>query len=195
MQQFVNEQIAQHAAVCGTCSREICKLQYKEYIEKYGQFFLVGNSNEFAKLVKVCKEQELEYFAVVLYDDIEFIDIIDSCFGSTQEHPFRGLFDGNGYALCIRSISVNKRASGIFGYISENAIVKNFKILNAFVRDKALLIDDNVLTVTVNESTNLISLNSIKRGAGDVNIGIWAGLLLLIFLIRQTRKQCCQYLK
>lgn len=150
--------------------------KYKEYIEKYGQFFLVGNSNEFAKLVKVCKEQELEYFAVVLYDDIEFIDIIDSCFGSTQEHPFRGLFDGNGYALCIRSISVNKRASGIFGYISENAIVKNFKILNAFIRDKALLIDDNVLTVTVNESTNLISLNSIKRGAGDVNIGILAGV-------------------
>lgn len=150
--------------------------KYKEYIEKYGQFFLVGNSNEFAKLVKVCKEQELEYFAVVLYDDIEFIDIIDSCFGSTQEHPFRGLFDGNGYALCIRSISVNKRASGIFGYISENAIVKNFKILNAFIRDKALLIDDNILTVTVNDSTNLISLNSIKRGAGDVNIGILAGV-------------------
>ena len=150
--------------------------KYKEYIEKYGQFFLVGNSNEFAKLVKVCKEQELEYFAVVLYDDIEFIDIIDSCFGSTREHPFRGLFDGNGYALCIRSIILNKRASGIFGYISENAIVKNFKILNAFVRDKALLIDDNVLTVTVNESTNLISLNSIKRGAGDVNIGILAGV-------------------
>ena len=150
--------------------------KYKEYIEKYGQFFLVGNSNEFAKLVKVCKEQELEYFAVVLYDDIEFIDIIDSCFGSTREHPFRGLFDGNGYALCIRSIILNKRASGIFGYISENAIVKNFKILNAFVRDKALLIDDNVLTVTVNESTNLISLNAIKRGAGDVNIGILAGV-------------------
>lgn len=150
--------------------------KYKEYIEKYGQFFLVGNSNEFAKLVKVCKEQELEYFAVVLYDDIEFIDIVDSCFGSTQEHPFRGLFDGNGYALCIRSIILNKRASGIFGYISENAIVKNFKILNAFVRDKALRIDDNVLTVTVNESTNLISLNSIKRGAGDVNIGVLAGV-------------------
>lgn len=150
--------------------------KYKEYIEKYGQFFLVGNSNEFAKLVKVCKEQELEYFAVVLYDDIEFIDIVDSCFGSTQEHPFRGLFDGNGYALCIRSIILNKRASGIFGYISENAIVKNFKILNALVRDKALIIDDNVLTVTVNESTNLISLNSIKRGAGDVNIGVLAGV-------------------
>ena len=63
-----------------------------------------------------------------------------------------------------------------FGYISENAIVKNFKILNAFVRDKALRIDDNVLTVTVNESTNLISLNSIKRGAGDVNIGVLAGV-------------------
>lgn len=150
--------------------------KYKDYIDKYGQFFLVGNSNEFAKLVKVCKEQELEYFAVVLYDDIEFIDIVDSCFGSTQEHPFRGLFDGNGYALCIRSIILNKRASGIFGYISENAIVKNFKILNALVRDKALLIDDNVLTVSVNESTNLISLNSIKRGAGDVNIGILAGV-------------------
>lgn len=150
--------------------------KYTEYIEKYGQFFLVGNSNEFAKLVKVCKEQELEYFAVVLYDDIEFIDIVDSCFGSTQEHPFRGLFDGNGYALCIRSIILNKRASGIFGYIAENAIVKNFKILNAFVRDNALLIDNNVLTVTVNESTNLISLNSIKRGAGDVNIGILAGV-------------------
>ena len=63
-----------------------------------------------------------------------------------------------------------------FGYISENAIVKNFKILNAFVRDKALRIDDNVLTVTVNESTILISLNSIKRGAGDVNIGVLAGV-------------------
>ena len=150
--------------------------KYKDYIDKYGQFFLVGNSNEFAKLVKICKDQELEYFAVVLYDDIEFIDIVDSCFGSTQEHPFRGLFDGNGYALCIRSIILNKRASGIFGYIAENAIVKNFKILNAIVRDKALLIDDNVITVTVNESTNLISLNSIKRGAGDVNIGILAGV-------------------
>lgn len=150
--------------------------KYKDYIAKYGQFFLIGNSNEFAKLVKVCKDQELEYFAVVLYDDIEFIDIVDSCFGSTQEHPFRGLFDGNGYALCIRSIILNKRASGIFGYIAENAVVKNFKILNAIVQDKALLIDDNTLTVTVNESTNLISLNSIKRGAGDVNIGILAGV-------------------
>lgn len=154
--------------------------KYSEYLHKFSQFFLIGRSDEFQKLIKYCQDNLLETFAVVLYDDIENVTIKNSCFGCTQQHPFRGIFDGNGYNIYIKSITMNDNsyACGLFGYISESAIVKNLTILAQPTElNKYNLTDDvNSIVVTVNNSDKLISLKSIKNGCNDVCIGVLAGV-------------------
>lgn len=154
--------------------------KYNEYLRVYGQFFLVGRSDEFMKLVDYCQENELETFVVVMYDDVENVIIKNSCFGCTQQHPFRGIFDGNGYSIYIQSITMNNNsyACGLFGYISEKAVVKNLKILAqpTEVNKYSLADDIDAITISVNNSEQLISLKSIKNGCNDVCIGVLAGV-------------------
>lgn len=153
--------------------------KYKAYLKKYTQFFLVGRADEFSRLVKYCKDNELETFVVVLYDDVENVVIENSCFGSSQKHPFRGIFDGNGYAIYVTSIALNgEYACGLFGYISETAVVKNLKIFAQPTDVSKYSIAEYIdnITVTVNNSDQLISLKTIKDGCNDVCIGILAGV-------------------
>ena len=153
--------------------------KYTEYLKRYYQFFLVGRSDEFVRLVSYCKENELETFVVVLYDDVENVVIENSCFGNTQKHPFRGIFDGNGFSIYISRISLTEEyACGIFGYIAENAVVKNLKVFAQPTDVSKYRIADyiNNITVTVNNSEQLISLKSIKNGCNDVCIGVLAGV-------------------
>lgn len=154
--------------------------KYSEYLRKFSQFFLIGRSDEFQKLIEYCKDNLLETFVVVLYDDVENVTIMNSCFGCTQQHPFRGIFDGNGHSIYIKSITMNddSYACGLFGYISETAVVKNLTILAQPTElNKYNLTDDiNSIVVTVNNSDKMISLKSIKNGCNDVCIGVLAGV-------------------
>lgn len=154
--------------------------KYNEYLHVYGQFFLVGRSDDFSKLVSYSKDNELETFVVVMYDDVENVIIQNSCFGCTQQHPFRGIFDGNGYSIYIQSITMNNNsyACGLFGYISEKAVVKNLRILAqpTELNKYSLAEDVDAITISVNNSEQLISLKAIKNGCNDVCIGVLAGV-------------------
>lgn len=153
--------------------------KYEEYLKKYSSFFLVGRSDEFAQLVAYCKSRELETFAVVLYDDVENVNITNSCFGTSKQHPFRGLFDGNGFSISIQTITLqNSYACGLFGYIAETGIVKNLKIYAQKTDLSQIKSVDNYnsIQINVNDSINLISLETIKNGCDDVCIGVLAGV-------------------
>lgn len=84
--------------------------RFADYLKKYSYFYVVTRADEFAKLIKDCRENDYETFAVVLADDIEHVTINSTCFGVSREHPFRGVFDGNGYALHIAALNANSRS-------------------------------------------------------------------------------------
>lgn len=144
--------------------------RFADYLKKYSYFYVVTRADEFAKLIKDCRENDYETFAVVLADDIEHVTINSTCFGVSREHPFRGVFDGNGYALHIASLNANSRSNGIFGYIAETGIVRNLKILSD---EQSNSLANNTISIINN---NKISLSTIKNGDGDVKIGVLAGV-------------------
>ena len=143
--------------------------RFNSYLKQYSYFYLVSRADEFAKLVKECKENEYETFAVVLADDIEHIVIDSTCFGSDRTKPFRGTFDGNGYALHIAGINAKQRSNGVFGYIAEEGVVRNL-IIKA---DELSNYANNAITI---QNSETISLDTIKAGEGDVKIGVLAGV-------------------
>ena len=102
-----------------------------------------------------------------------------SCFGTSKQHPFRGLFDGNGFSISIQTITLqNSYACGLFGYIAETGIVKNLKIYAQKTDLSQIKSVDNYnsIQINVNDSINLISLETIKNGCDDVCIGVLAGV-------------------
>lgn len=143
--------------------------RFEDYINKYGYFYLVARSDDFHALVTRTQDLDLEKFVVVLADNIEHLDVTGSCFGCSREHPFRGVFDGNGYALCINSMSINTRSNGIFGYISDEA-----KVCNLIVSADSTNLDGSDSEISVINSEQ-ISLNTLKAGLGDVKFGVLAG--------------------
>lgn len=138
----------------------------EHYINTFGGFFLVSKIDEFNKMCSIIEKSNSERYAVVLADDIENIIISDALFNKTRQHPFRGVFDGNGYALQIEKMFVNDRTCGIFGYIADEGIVRNLIVQPAKI--------EGVNSIKV-VSTSKISLDTIKTGQGDVRFGILAG--------------------
>lgn len=136
--------------------------KYKQYIDKYYYFYFVRRNDEFISLSKRVKD--LERYVVVLGDDIDNVVVNGSVFGNSEIHPFRGVFDGNGYKVAISTINANKVSNGLFGYIAEEGIVKNTIITHSDQTEKLSVI-----------STSEISLNTIKQGKGDFKYGILAG--------------------
>lgn len=136
--------------------------KYRQYLDKYYYFYLVRRNDEFISLAKRVKD--LERYAVVLSDDIDNVVVNGSVFGNSESHPFRGVFDGNGYTVAISVINANKTSNGLFGYIAEEGIVKNTVITHSNQTQK----------LSVN-STNEISLTTIKQGKGDFKYGILVG--------------------
>lgn len=136
--------------------------KYKQYIDKYYYFYFVRRNDEFISLSKRVKD--LERYVVVLGDDIDNVVVNGSVFGNSETHPFRGVFDGNGYKVAISTINANKVSNGLFGYIAEEGTVKNTIITHSYQTDKLSVI-----------STSEISLNTIKQGKGDFKYGILAG--------------------
>ena len=143
--------------------------RFADYIDKYGYFYLVARADDFHTLVSRTQSLNMERFVVVLADNIEHIDVTGSCFGCSREYPFRGIFDGNGYSLCLHSMQINSRSNGVFGYISDEAIVRNL-IISA----DATELDDTDSEILVTNSEQ-ISLNTLKAGLGDVKFGVLAG--------------------
>lgn len=152
-----------HAA--GTNPHRILVMQ--DYIDTYGGFFLVSKIDEFDKMCSIVDESECERYAVVLSDDIENIVVNNALLNKTRQHPFRGVFDGNGYALQIQNMFVNDRTCGVFGYIADEGVVRNLIIQPAKL--------EGVNSINV-YSTSQISLDTIKLGQGDVRFGVLAGV-------------------
>lgn len=142
-------------------------LVMQDYIDTYGGFFLVSKIDEFNKMCSIIEESECERYAVVLADDIENVVVNDSLLNKTRQHPFRGVFDGNGFAMQIQKMFVNDRTCGIFGYIADEGVVRNLIVQPAKI-EGASGIDVY--------STSQISLDTIKLGQGDVRFGILAGV-------------------
>lgn len=136
--------------------------KYENYITNYGFFYAVRRNDEFAELAKMCKNKER--FVVVLLDDIDNVVVNGNIFGNSQEHPFRGIFDGNGYNLRISTINADTESNGLFGYIAEEGVVSSVNILQTEDSDH----------ITVN-SKSQINLSTIKKGKGDVKYGVLAG--------------------
>ena len=138
-----------------------------DYINTFGGFFLVGKIDEFNKMCSMIEENDCERYAVVLADDIENVIVNNALLNKTRQHPFRGVFDGNGFALQIQKMFVNDRTCGVFGYIADEGVVRNLVIQPA----KA----EGVSAIDV-YSTSQISLDTIKLGQGDVRFGVLAGV-------------------
>lgn len=139
----------------------------QDYINTFGGFFLVGKIDEFNKMCSMIEENDCERYAVVLADDIENVIVNNALFNKTRQHPFRGVFDGNGFALQIQKMFVNNRTCGVFGYIADEGVVRNLVIQPI----KA----EGVSAIDV-YSTSQISLDTIKLGQGDVRFGVLAGV-------------------
>lgn len=139
----------------------------QDYINTFGGFFLVGKIDEFNKMCSMIEENDCERYAVVLADDIENVIVNNALLNKTRQHPFRGVFDGNGFALQIQKMFVNDRTCGVFGYIADEGVVRNLVIQPA----KA----EGVSAIDV-YSTSQISLDTIKLGQGDVRFGVLAGV-------------------
>ena len=136
--------------------------KYKEYINTYGFFYFVTKNNSFAELAKQCKNKE--HFVVVLGDDIDNVVVNGNAFGTSRQHPFRGIFDGNGYTVSISQINANTESNGLFGYIAEDGVVKNLTINNTVFSDSILV-----------NSTVELNIDMIKGGIGDIKCGVLAG--------------------
>lgn len=149
----------------GTNPHRILVMQ--DYIDTYGGFFLVSKIDEFSKMCSIIEENECERYAVVLADDIENVIVNNALLNRTRQHPFRGVFDGNGFALQIQNMFVNDRTCGVFGYIADEGVVRNLIIQPAKI--------EGVSSINV-YSTSQISLDTIKLGQGDVRFGVLAGV-------------------
>lgn len=156
---------AEYMQYAATTTKRIEVMQ--DYINTYGGFFLVAKVDEFNKMCSLIEDNNCERYAVVLADDIENIIVSDALFNKTRQHPFRGVFDGNGFALQIEKMFVNGRTCGVFGYIADEGIVRNL-IIQPAKKEGVSAIDIY--------STSKISLDTIKTGQGDVRFGVLAGV-------------------
>lgn len=136
--------------------------KYKNYIDTYGFFYFVTKNNTFAELSKICKDKE--HYVVVLGDDIDNVIVNGNAFGTSRQHPFRGIFDGNGYTISISQINATTESNGLFGYIAEDGVVKNVTINKTAFSDSILV-----------NSTVELNIDMLKGGVGDIRYGVLAG--------------------
>lgn len=113
------------------------KRRVKVFIRK----ILINNSNE-PKLV--CNEyyisnaEQLLWFAKrvnsgdieikgKLLDDIDISDKNDFIGIGTNQYPYRGIFDGNGFCINI-NLNVLNDHPALFGIVAGNAVIKNLRV-------------------------------------------------------------------
>lgn len=142
--------------------------QVRSYIEEYGGFFMPKKLEELRRTAEIVNSNNCERYAVVLAGEISNVSANGAMFGVSREHPFRGVFDGNGYQIHVNSLYISQRVNGLFGYIAEEGIIRNLTLTQK--------VDNNgTFPVEVN-SNQYVSLDTIKQGLGDVSFGLLAGV-------------------
>lgn len=142
--------------------------QIRSYIDNYGGFFMVKKLEELRRTAEILNTKQCDRCAILLAGEISNVSANGAMFGTSMSHPFRGVFDGNGYAVHINQIYITQRSNGLFGYIAEEGIVRNLVLTDSITNVGSL-------PVSVNCS-QYISLETIKFGLGDVTFGLLAGV-------------------
>ena len=95
--------------------------------------YLISDAEQF---LKIGEEENLDkYFKLI--DDISFAGKQYSPIG-TEKNPFEGTLDGNGHIIdTVRYNGNNVEYAGLFGYLGQNAIVKNLTITNSYFNASA----------------------------------------------------------
>lgn len=153
---------------------EVRTEQLQSYIVEYGGFFIPKKVEELRRTAEIVNAIDCERFAVVLAGEISNLTVDGALFGLNRSHPFKGVFDGNGYAIHINNMQISKRSNGLFGFIAEEGIVRNLSLTHAKIPESEENQNGGVSAITVN-SNQYISLDTIKQGLGDVSYGILAG--------------------
>lgn len=148
--------------------------QLQSYINECGGFFIPKKVEELRRTAEIVNAIDSERFAVVLAGEISNLTIDGALFGLSRLHPFRGIFDGNGYAIHINSMQISKRSNGLFGFIAEDGVVRNLSLTHAKIPESEENPTGGVSAISVN-STQYVSLDTIKQGLGDVAFGVLAG--------------------
>lgn len=181
-----NDNKSTYAHLFETTNANVNK-KFDEYIDTFGGFFIISRADELIKLSKMSINDDFNYFAAVLIDDVEAITIQDGVlFGKSAKHPFRGVFDGCGRTLHISMINVCDVATGIFGYTTKSAKIINLKIAGANTTVSAVsdtpAADGTYETITTTYDNAIlynnsykITLDTIKHGDGDVAVGTLVG--------------------
>lgn len=123
---------------------------------------------ELRRTAEIVNNAGCESYAILLAGEINNVSANGALFGISREHPFRGVFDGNGHQVHINYLVLSQRVNGLFGYIAEEGIVRNLTLTQK--------IDDTGFYPVEIDSNQYISLDTIKMGLGDVSFGLLAGV-------------------
>lgn len=148
--------------------------QLQSYIVEFGGFFIPKKIEELRRTAEIVNSIESERFAIVLAGEISNLTVDGALFGISRLHPFRGVFDGNGYAIHVNSMQISKRSNGLFGFIAEEGIVRNLYLTHAKIPESEENPIGGTSAISV-FSNQYISLDTIKQGLGDVSYGVLAG--------------------
>jgi len=89
----------------------------------------VNLSDEQVKTVVISSEKDITEMGGSFYNNIlqlsQDITVTESCFLASKDHPFTGVFDGNGHTINVYGADIQK---SFFGYIGEGGVVKNLHI-------------------------------------------------------------------
>lgn len=142
--------------------------QVKSYIEEYGGFFMPKKLEELRRTAEIVNSVGCDRCAIVLAGEISNVSANGAMFGISREHPFRGVFDGNGYQMHINHLYLSQRVNGLFGYVAEEGVIRNLTLTQK--------VDSTGTSPVEIDSNQYISIDTIKMGLGDVTFGLLAGV-------------------
>jgi hypothetical protein len=93
--------------------------------------YIIRNAQDMKVLADISAEDSLAGIWFKVEDGVSLLELGDETLGftsiGTSSKPFRGGFDGNGVKIDI-SISATSNYSGLFGYVGEGAVLRNFTV-------------------------------------------------------------------
>lgn len=141
--------------------------QVKSYIEEYGGFFMPKKLEELRRTAEIVNSVGCDRCAIVLAGEISNVSANGAMFGISREHPFRGVFDGNGYQMHINHLYLSQRVNGLFGYVAEEGVIRNLTLTQK--------VDYTGTSPVEIDSNQYISIDTIKMGLCDVTFGFLEG--------------------
>ena len=152
-------------------------------VEDGASYLTISTAEELAKVAEEIAAGNEEYTSIMLGGDIDLAELVQtrSAVASnwtpigTEEKPFIGVFDGNGYtiknlALVASEAIEGKVHTGFFGY-AKNATIKNVTFENVYINIPCLDIDHSqghigAVAGTL-EGTSVVENVTVK---GDIKI-------------------------